>query len=195
LTDSSLHRRLTSSVLAILLIGCGSLGGTAINAAPISAQPAEPLTASLRALFDDAIDPEVFSTPAESAFEASDRRISDRIRYASFVVTVVVVTVTDESSSSSGHQELELMPVDPPIHGTLEPFVSPGEPIRVRLGGNSVSTALVRSYQNELVGKRMNLCWGRFVDGAETVDHWHAFSDSPKTKQLLKRAAAIVDFD
>jgi hypothetical protein len=149
----------------------------------------------MRGLFDDAIDPEVFSTSVELAAGTTDRRIVERLRSSAFVVPVVVVTVTDERDALTGRLELELIPVDNPVRGQLAPAFQPGETIKVRLGSGSSGYALVRSNQTELVGKRMNLCWGRFVEESKVVEHWHAFSDAPNTKLAIAKAAAIADFD
>jgi hypothetical protein len=150
----------------------------------------------MRVLFDDSIDPEVFSSSAEAALGSMDRRIAERIRSSAFLVPVVVITITDGSALGEGQQlELELMPSGDPIHGQLAPYFQPNEPIKLRIGGGSVGYALARSNQGELVGKRLNLCWNRFAEASDAVDHWHAFSDSPKTKAAIAKAAAIVSFE
>lgn len=198
LKNSPRHQVLALSVaVGLFLFGCGSGLDTTPKAPPTSASAADltPYEGPLRVLFDDAIDPEVFSTSAEMSLGTSDKRLSERIRNASFVVTVAVATVTDEKSGSSGRLELELLPVDRPIRGSLTAYVSPGETIKVRLGSASAGYALVRSNQNELVGKRLNLCWGRFANGGKVVDHWHAFADTPRARVAIAKAAAIVNFD
>jgi hypothetical protein len=164
-------------------------------APPTSVVDLLPYEGPMRVLFDDAIDPEVFSTPADLTTDKADHRMGERIRGSTFVVPVIVVTVTDETNAQTGRLELELVPVDRPIRGSLTPHVQPGDPIKVRLGPASAGFALVRSNLNELVGRRMNLCWGRFAEGSQAVEHWHAFSDTPKTKLAIAKAAAIVDFD
>ncbi|HEY5961705.1 MAG TPA: hypothetical protein VIV60_34335, partial [Polyangiaceae bacterium] len=116
----------------------------------------------MRILFDDSIDVEVFASSADISSGASGRYLSDRIRHSDFVVPVVVVTVTNERNSSVGQIELEFMPIDRPIHGSLSPHIVEGEAIRVRLNTASAAYALIRTNESELVGKRMNLCWTRF---------------------------------
>jgi hypothetical protein len=149
----------------------------------------------MRVLFDDAIDPGVFSSTAEAGLGTTDHRIVERIRASLLMVPVVVVTVTDEHSGQNGRVELELMPTARPIRGSLAPYVGNGEPMKVRLGPSSSGYSMVRSAQTELVGKRMNLCWARFAEGAEAVEHWHALSDTPKMRLAIAKAAAIVNFD
>lgn len=153
-----------------------------------------PYEGPVRVLFDDAIDPEVFSQ-SSGASPSDDLRLIERIRTSTFVVPITVVTVTDDQESKSGHVELEMLPADPPLRGVLTPHVQPGEPIRVTLPPTSAGYALVRSNQRELVGKRLNLCWGRFVQGDTAVIHWHAFSDAPRTKLAIEKAAAVVNVD
>lgn len=149
----------------------------------------------MRVLFDDGIDPDVFSPALEATQGMTDRRISERIRAATFVVNVQIVTVTAENSNQDGRIELELLPLARPIHGELAPFASAGEPIKVHLGPGSSGYSLVRSAQGELVGRRMNLCWARFAGSADAEVHWHALSDTPKTKDAIAKAAAIVNFE
>jgi hypothetical protein len=149
----------------------------------------------MRVLFDDGIDPDVFSPVPDANLGPADRRIGERIRASSFVVSVRVVTVTAEHADQNSRIELDLLPVERPIHGDLATLGISGEPIKVYLGPTSAGYALVQAAQGDLVGKRMNLCWARFEDGGETVEHWHALSDAPKTKLALTKAAAIVNFE
>jgi hypothetical protein len=202
LDERALPHFLTRTLLVSLSIGCFSLNcdvstgpGSRPTATPDSVAGLLPYLGPIRGLFDDAIDPEVFATSAELAVGTTDRRIMERLRSSTFVVPVVVVTVTDERDAQTGRMELELVPVDNPVRGKLAPNFQSGESIKVRLGSGSPGFALVRSNQTELVGKRMNLCWGRFVEESKAVEHWHAFSDTPNTKLAIAKAAAIVDFD
>jgi hypothetical protein len=142
----------------------------------------------MRILFDDAIDADVLATSVGLPVASSGQFLSDRIRQSAFVVPVVIVTVTNERDSRRGQTELELMPVDRPIRGSLSPYFPNAESIRVRLRSSS-------NNESELVGKKINLCWARFSDGGAFVDHWHGLSDAPKTKLAIAKAAAIINFD
>ncbi len=162
---------------------------------PDSTADLVPYNGPMRVLFDDGIDPGFFSITAEAGLGTTDHRILERLRGSLFMVPVVVVTVTDEHSGQDGKVELELMPADRPIRGTLAPYFGSGEPIKVRLGPSSSGYSMLRSAQTELVGKRMNLCWARFSDGTVAVEHWHALSDTPKMRLAIAKAAAIVNFE
>lgn len=179
------------------LLGCESSAGTAAQGAsgPDDISDLLPYEGPMRVLFDDAIDAEAFSESTGIPLSSGDSRLVERIRMSTFVVPVVVVTATDDQQANSGLVELELLPVDPPFRGELTAHVRPGEPIRVSLPPSSAGYALVRSNQRELVGKRLNLCWSRFSRGGGGEVHWHAFSDAPRTRLAIEKAAAVVNVD
>lgn len=154
-----------------------------------------PYDGPIRVLFDDSIDADAFSPLESPQSSLTDLRLVERIRTAAFVVPVTVVTVTEQHEAAAGHVDLELLPVAPPLHGSLTPFFQPDEPIKVEIPPSGAGYALVRANQAELIGKRLNLCWGRFVEDSTVRTHWHAFSDSAKTKIALLRAAAVVNVD
>jgi hypothetical protein len=190
---------IASLSLALTLIGLGCESGARVGSrATLAATDVSgllPYDGPTRTLFDDSVDAEVFPGAAEGQTGALDQRLSNLVRLSTLVVPVTVVTVTGESGSSAGRMELELIPVERPTLGSLAPNFQSGEPIRVLLRSGTSGFALVVAHQNEIVGKRMNLCWGRFSEGSEAVEHWHALSDSAKTRLAIAQAAALVNLD
>jgi hypothetical protein len=182
-------------VLAVVayISGCGSNQAVSPGVAAPDESALVPYEGPMRVLFDDSFDPEVFTR--SSLNNPSDKRLIERFRGSAFVVPVVVVTVTEQRQANSGHVDLELQPVSAPLHGSLAPYFEPGEPIRLEIRPTDAGYALLRANQSDLIGKRLNLFWNRFSEGSGAASHWHACSDSPKTKRAILRAAAIVNVD
>lgn len=180
-------------VVVANVIGCGGAQSVSPQAATPNDSVLLPYGGPIRVLFDDSFDPEVFAHSSLSS--PSDMRLLERFRSSAFVVPAVVVTVTEQHQSDTGHVDLELLPVAAPLHGSLAPHFAPGEPIRLEIRTTDAGYSALRANQSELIGKRLNLFWNRFLEGLDARSHWHACSDSPKTKLALLRAAAIVNVD
>lgn len=189
--------RVASFAGAFFFAGCDASTSALVRPANSTDSAANLMayTGPMRVLFDDGIDPDVFAPAMEATISTSDRRISERLRGSVFVVNAQIVTVTTERSDEDGRVELELQPTEPPIHGRLAPYAAVGEPFKVYLGRTSSGYSLLKSSQNDVVGKRLNLCWARFAEGNLPVEHWHALADTPKTKLAIAKAAAIVNFE
>lgn len=179
--------------VAAYISGCGSTNAGSPPVVTPNDAGVLPYEGPMRVLFDDSFDPEIFARSSLSS--PSDMRLLERFRGAAFVVPVTVVTVTEQHQSDTGHVDLELMPVAAPLHGSLAAYFEPGEPIRLEIRPTDAGYALLRANQSELIGKRLNLFWNRFSEGENQRSHWHACSDSPRTKLALLRAAAIVNVD
>jgi hypothetical protein len=153
-----------------------------------------PYQGPVRGLFDDGIDTEVFGAPNDEA-SLEDRRLTERIRSAGLVVVVRATTVSDEGYDLNGRLEVDLTPVEKPIYGKLATFTQGSDSIRVNVSPGTGSYTLTRSNQNDLIGKQLILCIGRFLENGKPILHWHAMADSPKVRQAVTAAASMADLE
>jgi hypothetical protein len=146
----------------------------------------------VRGLFDDGIDSEVFGS-VDDQESVSDNRLAERVRASGLVVVVRVTTVSDEGFDATGRLEVDLSPVETPILGSVASFSKDSDSIRLALSPGTLSHSLLRSNQNDLIGKRLILCVGRFIDQGNPVVHWHAMADSPKVRTAVNAAASVAE--
>jgi hypothetical protein len=191
-----------SNRLAIAICGC-LVGGSFVPSCevPHPSQPASltssddkmllPYQGPVRSLFDDGIDPTLFGADNDLAGE-NDRRLNERIRSATVVVVVQVTTVSDESNASLDHLELEVEPVERPILGSVQ---DGNQPLRLNMSPGTASYGLARSNQRDLIGKRIILCLGRFLENGQPVTHWHGMAADPQSRNAVAKAASIADLE
>jgi hypothetical protein len=180
----------------ILALGCNVPPATVPNGsnAPIDASLLLSYQGKLRGLFDDGIDTEVFGAPDEG--DATDEpRLTERVRASKVVVVVVVTTVNDEFYSQDGRLDIEFTPAEKPIYGSLTSFTDGTEPLHVNVNPGTGSFVLLRSNQSDLIGKRLILFLGRFLENGIPVIHWHAVADGPKVRNVVTTAASMADLE
>ncbi|MGC4065994.1 MAG: hypothetical protein QM784_15360 [Polyangiaceae bacterium] len=153
-----------------------------------------PYQGPVRSLFDDEINPTVFGTPDERGGE-DNPRLLERIRTSTLVVVAQVVTVTNEGSGQDERLELELRAVNPPFRDTAAMVTQGSDPLKVSMGPGTASFALARSNQSDLIGKRLILCLGQFLENGKAITHWHGMADSPKVRQSVTSAASVADLE
>jgi hypothetical protein len=181
-------------LFGFFLVGCEIPTAKTPETEPVNLADLLPYQGPVRSLFDDGIDPTVFGTPDERGGE-DDPRLLERIRTSTLVVVVQVVTVTNEGSGQDERLELELRPVENSYRDTAGMVAPAGDPLKVSMGPGTASFALARSNQSDLIGKRLILCLGQFVENGKAVTHWHGMTDSPKVRQSVTSAASVADLE
>jgi hypothetical protein len=151
-----------------------------------------PYQGPVRGLFDDGIEPEVFGTPADQE-GSKDRQLVERVRFSGLVIVVRATTVSDEGYDANGRLEVEFSPVEAPILGDLRTFSRGADSLRVTVSSGTSSYSLIRSNQNDLIGKQLILCLGHFIDTGKPTLHWHAMADSPKVRKAVTAAASMAE--
>jgi len=153
-----------------------------------------PFQGPIRGMFDDGIDAEVFGATDDRS-GAKDPKLSDRVRASDLVVVVQVTTVTEEGERQTGRLDLEFQPVDGVIRGTLSNLLQGNETLHVPMKPGTASYSLVMTNQSDLIGKRLILCAGRFLENGAPVMHWHGMADSPNIRTTVVAAASVADLE
>lgn len=181
-------------IVGMLFFGCEVPAPASPSATASGGGILLPFSGANRGLFDDGIDAEVFGAPGEGTGSA-DSRLKNRIRASNVVFAAQVTTVTDQSDGSTGGIELEMSPVEKPFLGSLTPFQDGSTTVRLTMRPGTIGYALLRSNQNDLIGKRLIVCLGRFDENGAAVVRWHGTEDTPRVRQSVAAAASMAELE
>ncbi len=161
---------------------------------PPAVVPTRPLpsyTGRSTELFDDAIEPRAVGLDTDvHAHAKSDPLLRERVQIGDATLRVRVDTITVKQEDSAASYQIGFRVLD-----HLAGQHAPGASFNVKVSKSSPSTGILKSFEDQLVGKNFTAFVRVFVqgDGDEEM-HFHLSPDSKEVLAAVRDATVLADF-